>query len=280
MAGQVALGAGREVPGRPRVEHHHLAAPEDLEGPVGPDEDGRRLVDADSEQLGVLQDDGDQAIQALAGHEVLVDDDAVEESQPGRGDDVVGEDGGEALLVLGRRVLLVAGDHERSHDGGAGAGAGHDPAPRVDLVKALEQRGPEERPGQPALVTAGEEDAGHAFERVQGDGISGRLRGGLKGECLARSGLLGLRRLLRTDLFGNRAGVGDDGDAGLGPPGQLHDAGHELRRAFPAPDDQQVTLRRGRDLRSRGQRGEGQAERECGGRVSRVFQVVLLARGT
>ncbi len=52
-----------------------------LEGAVRPDPDGGVLVDADAQELGVLEDHRDQPVGALAGDEVLVDDDVAEEAE-------------------------------------------------------------------------------------------------------------------------------------------------------------------------------------------------------
>ena len=60
------------------VVDHDPALAEDLKGPVGPDPDRGRLVDADTEQLRVLEDHRDEPVVAAAGDEVLVDDDARE----------------------------------------------------------------------------------------------------------------------------------------------------------------------------------------------------------
>ncbi|MCK7525691.1 MAG: hypothetical protein MZV64_52835 [Ignavibacteriales bacterium] len=58
-----------------------LALAEDLVLAVGPDEDGRRFLDADPDEGRVLEDDGDQAVVAPPGDEVLVDDGVLDEAE-------------------------------------------------------------------------------------------------------------------------------------------------------------------------------------------------------
>jgi hypothetical protein len=73
--------AGRRLP---RVEHEHLAAADDVELAVAVVDDRGVFVDAHAQPLGLEGRGREQAAEALALGEVLVDDKARDDAQAGR----------------------------------------------------------------------------------------------------------------------------------------------------------------------------------------------------
>lgn len=92
------------------------AVAEDFEGVAG-DDRGRVLVNAEAEFVRVLSDGGEGAAEAPALLEVLVNEDAGQESEPRAELDHAGAQ---------RHARRAANDHHARHHGGAGAHAGDD----------------------------------------------------------------------------------------------------------------------------------------------------------
>ena len=92
-----------------------------------------------------------RAAEAIALAEVLVDDHAVGQPEPGR----------EAHPVRARRFAfaVAAGDHVFAEDAGAGAGAANRDAMRIARPDRLRYRRAAEDGREPQLVAAGDEDA-------------------------------------------------------------------------------------------------------------------------
>ncbi len=63
------------------IDQHHLAISGDLSRQTVLHQEGRRLIDADTEHLGILQDQAEEAVLALPLQEVLVDDGARQEAE-------------------------------------------------------------------------------------------------------------------------------------------------------------------------------------------------------
>ena len=118
---------------------------------VGADERGGVLVEADADRERVVGERGEQAAEAVALAEVLVDDEAVGEAEPGRQRDAAGARGA---------ALLAERDHVLAQDGGAGAGAADGDAARVARRISLRDGRAAEDGREAELVAAGEEDAG------------------------------------------------------------------------------------------------------------------------
>ena len=146
---------GRDLPGvrvgAGTVDDRDAPAADDLEHLVGPDDARGVLVDADAEQRRVLGDDGQQASESVALLEVLVDDDAGQDAEPG----------GHLGHALARRpAARPEGHHVAAHGARAGARAGHDSAVPMALQDGLGEPRAADRRAQAELVAAGQEDAG------------------------------------------------------------------------------------------------------------------------
>ena len=140
------------------VDDRHAVAAEHLHHVAG-EEGGGVLVDADAEQSRAARHQGQEAADAVALAEVLVDDDARNETEPGR----------HLRHAHARRGAAGAeGDHVRGEDRGAGAGAGDDDAVPCCRCLTLRANGvPADDAGQAHLVAAGEEDAGDVVQDLE-----------------------------------------------------------------------------------------------------------------
>ena len=197
-------------------------AAHDLERLVRPDERGGVLVEAEADRERVVGERGEQAAEPVALAEVLVDDEAVGEPEPGR----------ERTLPDRRRALVAERDHVLGEDRGAGAGAA-DVTPRA-LLRAdqLRDRRAAEDRREPELVAAGEEDAGgllQALEPARLLAVAARVEvhhvDAARAE-LAEQLLVAAARLVRA------ARGRDHDDVGVVAAGDLHEAREDLRVVF------------------------------------------------
>lgn len=157
------------------VDGHDLSAHR-LRMPAGAHEKRRALVDAHPEQARVREHEREEPVLALAADEVLVEDHAGQEPEPGPHPHLAGVDDGEVSL---------AGDRERRDDGRAGAGARDGGAVTVARPQRRRHDVVRERIEQPLLVSSRQEDPGGALQAAPEVGASvlaegrggGRLHG-------------------------------------------------------------------------------------------------------
>ena len=144
------------------IDHGDRAAAFHFQGVVRADEGGGVLVQADADRERVVGQRRDQAAEAVALAEMLVDDEAVGQAQAR----------GQAHAAgLRRGAFLAERDHVLAEDAGAGAGAAHGDAGGIALADQLGRRGAAEDGRQAQLVAAGEEDAAGAFDAGQAVGF-------------------------------------------------------------------------------------------------------------
>jgi hypothetical protein len=246
--------------GPARIVDDDVLLSDHFERLVGPDDDGRRFIDADAEKIGVLGQYADQPVMALARGEVLVDDGAPDEAQARGRDHVAGLDRLE--LVSGLRFLdLVARDHDLAHDGCSGARPADDRPVPVDLQEfALDGRS-QQGLRHPGLIAAGEIDAADPVQD-RGRLRRPRLFAGQDPEFDA-PGPESLQFLdhVRSGFGGRRAGHGKDQDAaGVGPFGQGDELPGHFGIAVSAADDEQAALGGGRGGQHRAEEEEGETE--------------------
>src|SRR5712692_1588318 len=135
--------------------HGHDLSAHRLRVPAGAHEQRRALVDAHSEQARVREQEREEPVLALAADEVLVEDHAGQEPEPGPHRHLAGVDHGEVSL---------AGDRERRDDGRAGAGARDGGAVTVAGPQRRRHDIVGERIEQPLLVSPRQEDPGGALQ--------------------------------------------------------------------------------------------------------------------
>src|SRR5260221_2202972 len=109
----------------PPIEEHHGAVAEHFAALVRADNYGSGFIDANTEKLWLLEDHAKEAVRALTGDEVLINNCVGKEAEPIGSRDASGLDGTEAL-VLGGQASFLAGNHPGAHDGCAGTGTGND----------------------------------------------------------------------------------------------------------------------------------------------------------
>jgi hypothetical protein len=258
VAGAEAAGGGAGRGGPAGVVDEDLARAEDLEAAVGPDEDGRGLLDAKADQGGAPEDQADETVVTLAGDEVLVDDDARQETEAAGGRDVVRFDR-RPLAPFGRLALLVAGDHDLAHHGRAGARAAERAPGAVELAESGMEGRVEESRGQARLVAAREPDAAGPVEQGGARGIHGFVAGQLVEDDLGGAEGPELGDGLRPDLERHAAGHGENDDPACAEAfGQLDEAPHQGRVAVPAADDEEVPLGAGIGRGAGAGAGQGQ----------------------
>ena len=135
---------------------HHVAA-QHLQHPLPVDEHRRVLIEADAEQPRVGGEGRQETTHPPALAEVLIDDDVLQQTEPGHQLD---------HSLAGGRIAGVAGQtgppgHEmRGDDRGAGTGAGHDDALGVAQPDTLHHQRARQQCDQPGLVAARDEDPG------------------------------------------------------------------------------------------------------------------------
>ena len=142
------VGVGLDVR---RVDDGDRALPEHLEDALRADERRRVLVDADAEQGRGLRHQRQQPPEAVALLEVLVDQHARQQPEPG------------AHLrhsLFRRRAARPERDHVTGDGRCAGAGARDHRAVPVTLDDALAEQRAADHAGEPQLVAAGHEDGG------------------------------------------------------------------------------------------------------------------------
>src|SRR5690606_31022543 len=203
------------------VDHGQRAAALHLQHVVGPDEGGGVLVQADADRERVEGQRRDQAAEAVALAEVLVDDEAIGQAEPGRQPHAA---------RARRRALLAERDHVLAEDAGAGAGAADGHPARVALADQLGRGRPAHDGRDAQLVAAGEEHAGGGFQLAQVVLAAAVLAAGEADRARA-PGLEPVEQFL-VALAGVRqlAGGGNDRDVGVTPAAQLHEA---LENAAP-----------------------------------------------
>jgi hypothetical protein len=158
--------------------------------------------------------------EAVALAEVLVDDEAVGQPEPGR----------EADAAAARRAALVAEcDHVLAQDRGAGAGAGHRNAARVAAADEARHGGAADHGGDAQLVAAGEEQAAGLLDALQavallaiatGVEVDGRDPAGAE---------FAEDALVTRPGIGQPAGGGDHHDVGLVAAAQFDEAAQDAR---------------------------------------------------
>ena len=153
-------------------------APTTVELALFVDERGRVLVQADAHGEGVVGQRGQEPAEAIALAEVLVDHDAVGQTEARDQRDGAG---------VGRVTLGAVGDHVLAEDGGAGAGAAHRDAAGVRTADGLGDRCPAQDRRETELVSARHEDAVRRLDVVEPLLASRRLRGTPSGSALASS---------------------------------------------------------------------------------------------
>jgi len=200
----------------------------------------RRLLtlplDADADQIGVLEDHREQPVLPPSRHEVLVDDHTREETQPGPQLDVVRGDHVEVPL---------AGDHQRAHARRPGRGAAERCATRERTLDRGEQRAAGEGVDDARLVAAEEVDSARPLGRryvVRARGVGAAPH--LEHRHIAAPPLLPELRLPLGTGGGVLGGGGDEHDRRGGATGEADELPHDLRRALAAADEQEVAARR------------------------------------
>src|SRR5262245_25261803 len=153
--GRAAPRGGADLRG---VDDRDAARALDLECLVGPDEGGRVLVEPEAHRERVVGERGDEAAEAVALAEMLVDDEAVGEPEARREADAARDRG---------RAVVAEGDHVLGEDRGAGARAADGDAARVLRADQLRDRRAGEERREPELVAAREEDAGGILDAVE-----------------------------------------------------------------------------------------------------------------
>lgn len=205
-----------------RVDDRDAAGADDGQRLVGSDEPRGVLVEAEADRVGVVGDRRQQAPDAVALPEVLVDDDAVREP----------ESGGERHAVGVRRAAFLAErDHVLAEERGAGARSRDVHAGFVALAQDLRDRRTPERRREPELVAAGQEGSVtgvEPFDPVGAFGVAPLLEGQrphLADSDLAEVGLVALPGVLEL------RGRGDDREARGLPATELREALQDRR--FP-----------------------------------------------
>src|SRR5438876_9776016 len=127
----VAIRAHRA--GLPGVDNHDAAVAEHFAGLVRANDYGSGFIDANAQELRLLEDRAEEAVRALTGYEVLIDYGVGQEAESIGRRDAACLDGSEAL-VLGSKAAFFAGDQARAPDGGTGAGPGDDAASSPHFV--------------------------------------------------------------------------------------------------------------------------------------------------
>src|SRR5690606_6779936 len=157
----------------------------------------------------------DQAAEADALAEVLVDDEAVGQAQARRQPHAA---------RARRRPFLAERDHVVAEDARPGAGAAHVHAARGALADQLGGRGAADDGGVAQLFAAGEQHAGGGLALAQVV-VALAVRAGGDAERARAPGLEPVEQFL-VALAGIRqlAGGGVDGDVGVTPAAQLHEA--------------------------------------------------------
>ena len=134
---------------------HHVAA-QHLQHPLPVDEHRRVLIESDAEQSRVGGEDRQETTHPPALAEVLIDDDVLQQTEPGYQLD---------HSLAGGRIAGVAGQtgppgHEMGRDDrGAGTGAGHDDALGVAQPDTLHHQRARQQCDQPGLVATRDEDS-------------------------------------------------------------------------------------------------------------------------
>ena len=171
MSGAPRRASGRVGLGAAAVEDEHAPAPWTVKVRRSRDLDRGVLVDPDADQVGRGGDHGHQPAVAGPLGEVLVDDDALEQPEPGAE---------LAVPLPGRDALVAHRDHELAHDRGARRGAADDGAAVVGAVQGVAERGAGEALAQLELAAAAHEDAGglvDAGRRASASWASARFGG-------------------------------------------------------------------------------------------------------
>ena len=145
-----------------RIHDGHAAAALDLDGLVRADERGRVFIETDADGKRVVGQGGDQTAQPVALAEMLVDDEAIGESQARRQPHAARDH---------RGAFIAERDHVLAQDAGAGAGAAHRHSVGVAHANEFRHRRAAEQRGEPQLIAAGEEDAGRLLEPPQSAGL-------------------------------------------------------------------------------------------------------------
>ena len=146
-----------------------LPPADDFHDPVGPDDAGGVLVDAEAEQRRVLGDDRQQPAEPVPLLEVLVDDHA---GQDARGRPPSGPCAASGVAPLAPKAIMWLLIARR-----AGARAGDDRALPEALDDGLREARAADRRRQAQLVAAGQEDAGGVAHRARRCLVIGLRRG-------------------------------------------------------------------------------------------------------
>src|SRR5712691_8870701 len=122
---QAPVGIRANRAGMPGVDNHDAAVAEHFAALVRANDYGGGFIDANAQELRLLEDRAEEAVGALTGYKVLIDDGVGQEAESIGRRNAAGLNGSEAL-VLGSKAAFFAGDHAGAHDGGTGAGPGDD----------------------------------------------------------------------------------------------------------------------------------------------------------
>ena len=140
----------------PAIDDGHHVAAQHLQHPLPVDEHGSVLIQSDAQQPRVGGEGRQQPAHPSPLTEVLIDDDVLQQTEPGDQLD---------HPLAGGRITGVAGQtgppgHEmRRDDRGAGAGAGHHHSLGIALPDTFHHQRPCQQRHQPGLVAAGDEDS-------------------------------------------------------------------------------------------------------------------------
>ena len=140
------------------IDQGDPAAAFDLDHVVGTDESRRILVQAHADGERVVRQRCEQAANAVALAEMLVDDDAIRQPQARRQPHAASD---------WRSTVLAEGDHVLADETGTGAGAGDMRPLGIAHPDQLCDRGTTEDGGQAQLVAAGEKDSGGRADECQ-----------------------------------------------------------------------------------------------------------------
>src|SRR5580658_2245148 len=137
------------------IDDGHSAAAFDLHRLVRADDGRGVFVEPDADCERVVGERGQEAPQAVALAEMLIDDEAIREPQAGGQPDAPGDH---------RRALIARGDHVLGKNAGAGTRATHGDAACVGRANEPGDRCAAEERGKTQLVAAGEEDPARFLE--------------------------------------------------------------------------------------------------------------------
>src|SRR5580658_6911415 len=205
------------------IHDRYATAAFDLDHLVGADEGGGVFVESDADRERVVGQRRQQPSQPVALAEVLVDDEAVGESESRRELHAAGDHG---------RAFIAGRDHVLAEDAGAGTGAPDGDPARVAQSDQLRYRRTAEQCRQTQLVAAGEEDAARRLQALQPSGLLA-VAAGIEIHHGHAPGAQLLEQLFitRSGLMG-ATGRGNDHDVSLIRPRDTHEALEDVAVIF------------------------------------------------